>query len=107
MNYADAEKIEAILSQLGYKKTAKEKSADLIVAVACSVRQHAIDRLYGKARNWDRRRKGGNLLTILTGCVLPKDKNKLSKIFDLVLDVKNINQIPKKLNQLKALNIKV
>lgn len=106
MNYADAEKIEAILSQLGYQKTAKEKSADLIVAVACSVRQHALDRLYGQARNWQKRRKRGELLTILTGCILPKDKNKLAKIFDLVLAVKNIDLIPKKLNQLKALNIK-
>ena len=106
MNYADAEKIEAILFQLGYSKTTKEKSADLIVAVACSVRQHAIDRLDGKARNWEKRRKKGDLLTILTGCVLPKDKHKLSKIFDLVLAVKNIDLIPKKLNQLKALDIK-
>ena len=75
MNSADAEKVEAILSQLGYRKTAEEKSADLIVAVACSIRQSAINRLYGQACNWQKRRKQGRLLTILTGCVLPKDKN--------------------------------
>ena len=106
MNSADAEKVEAILSQLGYRKTAEEKSADLIVAVACSIRQSAINRLYGQACNWQKRRKQGRLLTILTGCVLPKDKNKLAKIFDLVLEVKDINLIPQELTKLKILNIK-
>ena len=37
---------------------------------------------------------------------MAKDQKKLAKIFDLVLEVKNIDQIPKKLNQLKILDIK-
>ncbi len=105
MNISDAEKIETILSDLGYLKTNDEASADLIVAVACSVKQHAIDRVYGKAHNWQKRRQAGKLFTILTGCVLAKDKKKMAEIFDLVLEVKDINQIPKKLTNLKIIDM--
>ena len=31
---------------------APEKEADLIVVVACSVRQTAIDRIFGRLKNW-------------------------------------------------------
>lgn len=105
MNVSDGEKVEAILSDLGYLKTGDESEADLIVAVACSIKQSAIDRVYGKAHNWQKRRGQGKLFTILTGCVLGKDKKKLAEIFDLVLDVKDISQIPQKLSSLKIINI--
>lgn len=98
MNRSDAEKIEAILDNLGYLKVDNEAEANLIVVVACSIKQSAIDRVYGKAHNWQKRRQQGELFTILTGCVLTKDKKKLYSIFDLALDIKDINQIPEKLN---------
>lgn len=99
MNKSDAEKIETILNTLGYNKTDDELAADLIVAVACSIKQSAIDRIYGKGNNWQKRRKKDKLFTILTGCVMPKDKKKLGQIFDLLLDIKDINQIPEKLSE--------
>lgn len=105
MNKADAEKIEAILDALGYLKTLDEAEAELIVSVACSIKQSAIDRVYGKAHNWQARRKQGQLFTILTGCVLDKDKKNMSKIFDLVLNIKDINQIPDKLSKSSTENI--
>lgn len=109
MNTSDAEKIANILSSLGYLKTDRENSADLIVAVACSIKQSAIDRVYGKAHNWQKRRRQGDLVTVLTGCVLDKDKKKLANIFDLVLSIKDIDQLPNKLAlppKVKAIKIK-
>ncbi len=94
MNQADAERIEMILLNLGWKKTDSEREANLIIAVACSVRQSAIDRIYGKARQWQTRRKAGHLQAILTGCVLTKDKKKLGLQFDLIITAKEINQLP-------------
>lgn len=105
MNKSDAEKIETILNTLGYNKTDDELAADLIVAVACSIKQSAIDRIYGKGNNWQKRRKKDKLFTILTGCVMPKDKKKLGQIFDLLLDIKDINQIPEKLSEKTKDNI--
>ncbi|MFA4871975.1 MAG: tRNA (N6-isopentenyl adenosine(37)-C2)-methylthiotransferase MiaB [Patescibacteria group bacterium] len=105
MNKSDGERIDAVLSSLGYEKTSQESEADLIIVVACSVRQSAMDRIYGKARNWQKRRSRGDLITILTGCVLDKDKNKLNNKFDLILPVTEINKIPNKLANLKIIEV--
>jgi tRNA-2-methylthio-N6-dimethylallyladenosine synthase len=93
MNQADGERIVGLLKTLGYTQTTEEKSADLIIAVACSVRQTAIDRVYGKAREWNRLKKKKKLLTVLTGCVLDTDRKKLSQCFDLVLPITEINKL--------------
>jgi tRNA-2-methylthio-N6-dimethylallyladenosine synthase len=103
MNKSDSERIARVLENLDYKKANDEKSADLIVINSCSVRQSAIDRIYGKTRIWNqekiRRQKEDErpLITILTGCVLPDDKKKLEKLFDLVLDIKNLSELPERL----------
>lgn len=104
MNKSDAERIETILSDLGFQKTKKPESADLIMVVACSVRQSAVNRIYGQARNWQVKRRKGKLFTILTGCVLKKDKKKLEDRFDLILDIKDINQLSQKLAGLKIID---
>lgn len=94
MNYADAERIVTALNLLGCQKTDKESEADLIITVACSVRQSAIDRIYGKAKKWQEIKKAGKRLkTILTGCVLEKDLFKMRKVFDYVFDVKQIDNL--------------
>jgi len=60
------------------------QEADLVVINACSVRQSAIDRIYGVAQKFKKNQK-----TILTGCVLKKDRQKFREIFDDVLDIKS------------------
>ncbi len=95
MNYADAERLASVLSGLGYKKSVDEKSADLVAVVACSVRQGAVDRIFGKARDWQKKRRQGKLLTILTGCVLKSDEKTLREKFDLILNIKDIGKLPK------------
>lgn len=94
MNQSDAERIEQILLDLGWQKTASEREANLIIAVACSVRQSAIDRIYGKARQWQTRRQAGHLQAILTGCVLTKDKKKLGLLFDQIITIEEIKKLP-------------
>jgi len=106
MNKSDAERIAAILNDLGYRSSSFEAAADLIVVVACSVRQSAIDRIYGRSRQWQARRQQGRLVTVLTGCVLASDQEKLKHKFDLLLPIKNIVQLPKLLADLKPLATK-
>lgn len=99
MNHSDSERIAAVLDSIGYRKTRSQKEADLILVNACSVRQTAIDRIWGQAQNFTKIRGGNkNLKTILTGCVLGKDKNKFRKIFDLILDIKDLPKLPNILN---------
>ena len=83
MNTSDAERISAVLEKLGYRLTSNETSADLIVVVMCSVRQSAVDRVHWLVKKFsakDGSDSGGKKpITILTGCVLKKDKIFLKK----------------------------
>lgn len=93
MNRSDSERIAVVLENKGYKPAQKIDGADLIVVNMCSVRQSAVDRVFGKIRDFAKlKAQNSKLKTILTGCLLKKDKNKLSKLFDLILD---INYLPK------------
>lgn len=90
MNKSDSERAAAILDSIGYKETENEKEADLILVMACSVRQSAIDRIFGKAKNWRKR----NAVLVLAGCVLPKDKPKMKKIFDVLIENNDLPKLP-------------
>jgi len=91
MNKSDSERIATVLEKTRYQPASKINEADLIVVNMCSVRQSAVDRVFGllpKLR--ELKTTNHKLQTILTGCILKKDKNKLSKIFDLVLDIRTL-----------------
>ena len=87
MNIADGERIVSVLKDLDYEKASKMEDADLIIVVACSVRQSAVDRIFGLIPKF----KKIKAKTILTGCVLDFDKNKLEGKFDYILDIKDLN----------------
>ncbi len=74
MNIADSERIAAILENSSYH-FATEKEADLVVVNACSVRQKAVDRVWGGIKKWQEAKKK----IILTGCVLPADRKKFAQ----------------------------
>lgn len=82
-NLYDREKIALGLDNLGLLP-AKENNAHLIVALACSVRQKAVDRLVGKIRNW--RKLPSQPKIIITACVLPEDRKKIAPLVDLIAD---------------------
>ncbi len=54
----------------------------------CSVRQSAVDRVYGLIPKLKNKR------SVLAGCILKKDKIKLSKSFDFILDIKSLSKWP-------------
>jgi len=100
MNIADAERVASILENLKYKKTENINLADLVVIVMCSVRQSAVDRVFGIAEKL----KNKNKEILLTGCVLEKDKEKFSEKFNHIIDIKDINKIPEILNKKIKIN---
>ena len=96
MNKSDSERISSVLEKIGYRPVLKEDKADLIVVNMCSVRQSAVDRVYGLAKKFNKiKRQKPKLKTILTGCILKKDKEKFAKIFDSILDIKDLKNWPK------------
>jgi tRNA-2-methylthio-N6-dimethylallyladenosine synthase len=88
MNIADGERIETVMNDLEYEKASKIEDADLIIAVACSVRQSAIDRVFGLATKF----KNPKAKTILTGCLLKDDIVKFKKKFDYILNIRELNK---------------
>lgn len=102
MNESDAERVSSILEKIGYKKSFEEQ-ADLIIVLACSVRQSAIDRIWGKMKKWKKQKEKKPLITVLSGCVLPKDKIKFKDKFDYILTIDELTASPGKLiNILKS-----
>ena len=78
MNKADSERIAADLEKRGYKRALSAKEADLIVVNMCSVRQSAVDRIFGMPMKLG----GIKAKKVLTGCILKKDLAKFREIFD-------------------------
>lgn len=95
MNKSDGERIATVLKGLGYEKTSAEQAADLIIVVACSVRQSATDRIYGKIKIWKKLKESKPLITVITGCLLPEDKVKMKKKFDLAFDITELADLPR------------
>ncbi len=90
MNKADSERIATTLEKKGYKPTKDFKKANLVLINMCSVRQSAVDRVYGKINNLKKiKAKNPKLKTILTGCILKKDRRKFEKFFDEIWSNKN------------------
>lgn len=94
MNMADSEKVVAMLNKMGYTHTEKEEEADVIGILACSVRQKAIDKVYGRISKWNKWKNRKQLITFASGCILPDDKQKFLKLFDLVFDIAELEQLP-------------
>ena len=97
MNKSDSERVATILEGKGYQPASKENEADLIVVNMCSVRQSAVDRVYGLIPKFKKlREKKPKLKTVLTGCILKEDKPKFAKGFDQILKFKDLlNYQPK------------
>ena len=111
MNKSDSERIAVVLEKMGYRKASQknEKEADLIVVNMCSVRQSAVDRVFGLIPKFQKlKNKNPQIKTILTGCLLNEDRKKLSQYFDLILKIKDLPNWPKiiKKKLIKPLAIK-
>jgi tRNA-2-methylthio-N6-dimethylallyladenosine synthase len=99
MNHSDSEQVAAVLENIDYKKSSNIGKADLIVVNMCSVRQSAVDRIYGKIKDFSKLKvKNKKLKVILTGCILKKDKKKFKKAFDFILNIKDLPKLPKLLD---------
>lgn len=67
MNQADSEKVNMVLLQSGFMKSADIESADVVIFNTCSVRQKGEDRVFGMLREIEkindlRKEQGKNLI---------------------------------------------
>ena len=92
MNKSDSERIAAALKREGYRPAPQINGADLIVVNMCSVRQSAVDRIYGLFPKLKNRK----LKTVLTGCMLKKDRVKFKEFFDEIWEKPKKISVPSK-----------
>ena len=99
MNVSDGERIRTVLEQMGFERTEQEEEADLLGIVACSVRQKAIDKVYSRIARWNSWKNKRNLLTFVSGCVLPADRERFLNLFDLMFAINDLPQLPEMIRQ--------
>ena len=94
MNESDSERIAHMLKSANYKSAPNINGADLVIVNMCSVRQSAVNRVYGLSEKLINIRKNRpELQTILTGCILEKDRKKMKNKFDRIINIQDINHI--------------
>lgn len=98
MNKADSENMLGLLSEIGYEKTADNKSADLMILNTCAIREGAEDKVFSYLGAWRKikeRRPG--LLIAVGGCVA-QDKGealvKRAPYVDVVFGTHNLFRLP-------------
>ncbi|OHA62849.1 MAG: hypothetical protein A2117_02650 [Candidatus Wildermuthbacteria bacterium GWA2_46_15] len=102
MNRSDSERMAATLESLGFQPARENRAPDLLIFNACSVRQSAIDRIYGQAGNIrELKTRNPKLKTIVTGCVLPQDRGSFKQRFDLVFNIKDLARLRSDLGDFK------
>jgi tRNA-2-methylthio-N6-dimethylallyladenosine synthase len=99
MNKSDSERVSMVIEKMGYRWTEKEEEADLLGIIACSVRQKAIDKVYTRINKWKKWKNKRSLVTFVTGCVLPADREKFLKQFDIIFQVSELVEFPEMLRQ--------
>lgn len=96
-NYYDAKRIAQQLTKMGYSYVTSEEDADIIIMIACSVRQKPVDRFFGKVKNW--RKLPRHPKVYVSGCLLPLDSKKVLPKIDGFIDANDLeNQINKYFN---------
>ncbi len=99
MNLSDGERVISVLNEAGYEWTDSEEEAGLIGILACSVRQKAIDKVYSRIHKWNKWKNNKNLVTFISGCVLPDDHKKFLKLFDITFQMKDLPKLPEMISQ--------
>ena len=99
MNISDTGRVVSVLDALGLSKTENEEDANILGIVACSVRQKAIDKVYSRIQKWNKWKNNKPLLTFVSGCILPADREKFMKLFDIVFPMSEVPKLPEMISQ--------
>jgi tRNA-2-methylthio-N6-dimethylallyladenosine synthase len=99
MNKSDSERVRTVIEGMGYQWTDEEGEANLLGIIACSVRQKSIDKVYSRIARWNELKSKRNLLTFVSGCILPADRQKFLRLFDLVFNISELPELPDMIRQ--------
>jgi len=99
MNRNDTERLRKVIQDMGFVPTENEDEAVLLGIIACSVRQKGIDKVYARVMKWNAMRQHRNIITFVSGCILPADRLRFLKLFDLVFTMNEAPNLPDMIRQ--------
>ena len=99
MNQSDTERVKTILQGMGFMPTKNEDEATILGIIACSVRQKGIDKVYSRIMKWNEMKDRKNCITFVSGCILPADRERFLKLFDLVFTMNDLPDLPDMIRQ--------
>ncbi len=99
MNQSDTERVRTVLHNMGFKPTENEEEANLLGIIACSVRQKGIDKVYSRIVKWNDMKNRNNCITFVSGCILPADRERFLKLFDIVFTMNDLPELPEMIRQ--------
>ena len=99
MNRSDTERVRTVLQGMGYTETDKEEEANILGVIACSVRQKGIDKVYSRIQKWNEMKQNRYCVTFVSGCILPADRKRFAKLFDLIFTMNELPDLPDMIQQ--------
>lgn len=99
MNISDGERVQQVLEGMGFVHTDTIEEAQLLGVIACSVRQKGIDKVYNMVSKWNKWKNKKSLITFVSGCVLPADREQFLKLFDMVFPMSDLPEFPNMIKQ--------
>ena len=99
MNQSDTERVKTVLQGMGFTPTDNEDEATILGIIACSVRQKGIDKVYSRILKWNETKNSKNRITFVSGCILPADRKRFLKLFDLVFTMNDLPDLPDMIRQ--------
>ena len=99
MNQSDTERVKTVLQGMGFTQTENEDEATILGIIACSVRQKGIDKVYSRIMKWNEAKDHKNRITFVSGCILPADRERFLKLFDLVFTMNDLPELPDMIRQ--------
>ena len=99
MNQSDTERVKTVLQGMGFMPTENEDEATILGIIACSVRQKGIDKVYSRIKKWNEMKDRKNCITFVSGCILPADRERFLKLFDLVFTMNDLPDLPDMIRQ--------
>lgn len=106
MNKNDSERMDAILSGVGFEATENREEADVILVNTCSVRQSAEDRVFGLLKEFAALKETRpDLIVGVTGCLPGRDRDgairKKMPTADLYFPITDVVQLPRWISELR------
>lgn len=99
MNQSDSGRVRTVLQGMGFVPTDNEDEATILGVIACSVRQKGIDKVYSRIRKWNSMKNRQSMITFVSGCILPADRLRFLKLFDLVFAMNELPKLPDMIRQ--------